>query len=504
MASPHIRFAGRFPAGVGQPVTLLKNGAHHVRWKGPAFSLGSREDAPFTVNQFLYLHALSFRQVRRLPNGEEKDVLAVGLACSECFSGPTLYKVMKPGLDYEIQVMQDLLQGKPASPLSIHTSAGVPDALDVFLSALEPHLPWKKSEELDWVCSLQLEGASAVWAAIDMCLQVAIIESGNKDRNMVAVGKTSYHGPPSTSFGGQSSLWQKHHQVQYPGPVAGEKIDEERLVAEFKTFLDLHGDKIGVILMEPQWGSSQAGLPWPKSLLQQYIVLAKSRSIKVVCDEIMCGLGRHGHRTLFVSEAWELDPDAITFGKAIAGGCLQLSGAVLKTGRNVLAAKGQSVMQSHTYAGSSTRALMTATEVLKELPTWFPAASKLGDELGRVLSDVSTASNGMVMCHGQGLMWGGLFSRDGQCNDPKFRANAVKVFQKHCDDIGILPYFVPCGGFMLSPVLDIDISTIHMIGEKLMQAVVLTKNEVDWVGDGARTETETESSGSVQAQEAVV
>lgn len=69
------------------------------------------------------------------------------------------------------------------------------------------------------------------------------------------------------------------------------------------------------------------------------------------------------HVTLFVSEAWDLDPDAITFGKAISGVAFQLSGAVMKSGRTLLSENGQTVMQSHTYAGSSTRALITATGI---------------------------------------------------------------------------------------------------------------------------------------------
>lgn len=399
-------------------------------------------------------------------------------------------------MDFELQVMNDLLSQSAVSnndndrtfapSLSIHTSAGLPDALEGFLNALEPHLPWKKFGNTadDWVCSLQLEGASAVWAAIDMCLQVAMIEDPetNKDRTMVAVGKTSYHGPPSTSFGGSSPLWTKHYQIHYPTPVAGEVIDEDVLLSQFTAFLDTNGDKIGVILIEPQWGSSQAGLPWPKSLVQKYIELSKGRGIKVVCDEIMCGLGRHGHGTFFASEAWDLDPDAITFGKAIGGGSYQLAGAVLKTGRDLLASKGKSVMQSHTYAGSSTRALMTATEVLKELPNWFPTISQVGAELGNVLQGVEESSDGMVMCHGQGLMWGGLFRRSDQLSDPTYRNHVIKVFQKHCDAVGILPYHVPVGGFMLSPVLDVHMDTIHQIGERLTQAILLTKTEVGWIG----------------------
>lgn len=96
--------------------------------------------------------------------------------------------------------------------------------------------------------------------------QVAVLESGKKDRTKLAVSKTSYYRPPSTSFGGISPLWQKHNQVQYPSPVAGEDINEDEFIAEFISFLNTHGDDVGVILMEPQWGSSQAGLPWPKRL----------------------------------------------------------------------------------------------------------------------------------------------------------------------------------------------------------------------------------------------
>ena len=92
------------------------------------------------------------------------------------------------------------------------------------------------------------------------------------------------------------------------------------------------------MVFEPQWGSSQAALPWPKELLTTYIRKAKAHGIRILCDEIMCGLGRHGQGTLFVSEAWGLDPDAVTFGKAIGGGVYPLSGAVLKKGRDILQA----------------------------------------------------------------------------------------------------------------------------------------------------------------------
>lgn len=431
---------------------------------------------------YLFLNSKSISQVRRLANGEEEELLSVGLACSECFSGPRLGKLLQPGFDYEQKVMEDLLAGNFASPLSNHTSGGVTEQLAQFVEALEPHLPWKEAEKLDWCVSLQLEGASAVWAAIDMVLQEAILSSGDKKRKMVAVGATSYHGPPSTSFGANCPLWQKSYQLQYPVPIAGEPFDEAVYMDSYDAFLEAHAHEIGVILFEPQWGSSQAAYPWPKKLLKTCIVKAKARGIRVVCDEIMCGLGRHGQGTIFVSKALDLDPDAVTFGKAIGGGVYPIAGAILKQGRDKLCQAGCSVMQSHTYAGSSVRALMTATEVLKEMPKWLTHVTKLGQEMAHICGYLSKISEGMIMTHGQGLMWGGLFTKKGEMANPEFKARALKCFRKHCDEVGVLPYLVPAGGFMVTPMVDVDVGTIYEIGSRLEKVILRTMDELGWQG----------------------
>jgi len=404
----------------------------------------------------------------------------MGLACSECFSGKNLYKLLKPGFDYEAKVMEDLKEGRSAEPLSIHTSCGVSPALDGFLQAIEKHLPWENSAELDWCVSLQIEGASGVFAAVDMCLQTLHMEEGNNERMKIAVGGKSYHGPPSTAFGARAPLWKKNHQLVYQAPVAGDDFKEEELLEQFREFLETHGSEIGVILFEPQLGSSQAAYPWPKDLLKAYIKLAKSYGIKIVCDEIMCGLGRHGQGSLFISQAWELDPDAVTFGKALGAGTFPISGAILRKGRDLLAAKKGSVMQSHTYCGSSTRALMAATAVLDEVPKWFPFIEKSGEEFSNIFRYLNQMSRGMLVCHGMGLMWGGVFSTVGQNADEAYRKNAVAVFKKHTIDLGIVPYHVPVGGFMVSPVYDIDVGTIYDVGERLEEAIKRTMAEVNW------------------------
>jgi adenosylmethionine-8-amino-7-oxononanoate aminotransferase len=276
--------------------------------------------------------------------------------------------------------------------------------------------------------------------------------------------------------------------VTYPCPVAGVETSSDELLSQFQEFLDRHGDEIGVLLVEPQWGSSQAALPWPKDLVKQYILLAKERGIKIVCDEIMCGLGRHGEGTLFLSDAWDLDPDAVTFGKAIGGGVYPLSGAILKQGRDQLRLNKATVMQSHTYAGSSTRALMTGTEVLKILPSWLPSISKLDVEMKHIFRFITRISEGMILCHGKGLLWGGVFSREGQNQDESFRQRAIAVFKKYCEQVGVLPYHVPIGGFMVTPVIDIDVGSIYEIGERLEEAVRKTMAEVGWITRDVKSE----------------
>lgn len=79
-----------------------------------------------------------------------------------------------PGFEYEKQVLEALLSDQPAPPLAVHTSAGVPAALGDFIEALGGYLPWHDDDDDDddWFVSLQVEGASAVLASIDLMLQL--------------------------------------------------------------------------------------------------------------------------------------------------------------------------------------------------------------------------------------------------------------------------------------------------------------------------------------------
>ena len=289
-------FAGRYALGKNMPVLHKKNG----------FKL-EREDGAIRL---------------------------LGGACGECLGGANLAELLAEGFEIESRAMEALAQNKPAETLSVHTSAGVPTQLDEFIAALKRHLPMADGD--DWCVNLQSEGASAVHAAVDMCLQA--FHSGELNvpggRCKLACGASSYHGPASTSPGGATPLGAAAkgltHPVRYPVPTPflrhkGESVDKfhARLLSEFGQYLDTYANEIGVLLVEPQWGSSVAAMPWPPKLLKAYIAAAKERGIAVVCDEVMCGLGRHGAEPnggtgCFLSECWDLQPDCVTFGKVRA------------------------------------------------------------------------------------------------------------------------------------------------------------------------------------------
>eukprot|EP01051_Picozoa_sp_SAG22_P014321 SAG22_NODE_1719_length_3739_cov_4.655769_3_plen_563_part_00 len=452
------------------------------------------------------------------PQGRVDQTMVIGGACSQCLSGKNLERVLRSGFEMEAQAMADLAKGAPATPLAVHTSMGTPPALGGFLRSLEQHLPWRRAgdhsedrdgdgaDELtaaagrddddDWVVSLQVEGASAVWAACDLLLQLQAVRGRGRGgeagrRQMVATGAYSYHGPQSTSLGSATpidALKPSRAQVHFPVPAVFARFAEEpdaefhaRLLGEYERFLAEHGASVGVLLVEPQWGSSAAAQPWPPALLRAYIAKAQARGILVCCDEIMCGLGRHGQGpALFLSApaAWDLRPDAVTFGKAIGGGVYPLSGCILRRGKAELAAADKGVLQMHTYSGSSTRALMAGQAVLDTLPAWFGHVAECGAVCAGIFAAVERVSRGTLKCHGQGLMWGALFTY----HEPKRRARAATVFERHCRSPAkggsILPYFVVAGGFMVTPPLDTSKAELDEVGRRLLKVVNATTLEL--------------------------
>lgn len=413
---------------------------------------------------------------------QEQPMYVLGAASSYAFSGKRLAQVLRSGFELEREALLRMAEGEEYAPLSQHTSAGGVDALEPFLAALQKHIPWADSE--DWFVNLQVEGTSAVLAAIDIFIQQAAEDDGSTlgaaKRTKVAVGARSYHGPPSTAFGAAAPLGKsygtKAEQLTYPVPMSEDQRPGEseadfhaRMLGIFGAFLDAHAHEIAVMLFEPQWGSAACGAVWPRELLKEFIRLAQSRRIRVVCDEIMCGLGRHGAGSLFLSKAWELEPDAVTFGKAIGGGVFPLSGVLIRRGARAFGeVPGRKVLQSHTYAAASARALMAAEATLNMLPEVFGNVAERGEQCRKAFTgDMLAVSAGALRVNGQGLLWGAEWT---SLVDSNMRAAANLALEEACRQEGVWPYFVP-SGFIITPVLDVDEKDLSEALHRLVRAI---------------------------------
>ncbi|KAJ8613535.1 hypothetical protein CTAYLR_002152 [Chrysophaeum taylorii] len=414
--------------------------------------------------------------VRAVVAGDE--TLVLGGACAEIATGPRLAALVRPGHEKEALALARLEKDEPTAPLSVHTSIGHPGAVVDVLRAIEPHVPASWTD--DWRLSLQLDGASAVRAACDLLLRQC-------DRFApVAVGMESYHGPPSSSVGGVGVLDRalKPPQLSYPIPSpfrrrAGEADGDfnARVFDEFRQFCKASSPQ--VVVFEPQWGSSLAAMPWPVELLRACVAEARESGAKVLCDEVMCGMARHGLGRLFLSDAWRLDPDAISLGKALGAGVNPIAGVLVRH-------SDAPPLEIHTYAGASERALMAAAATLDALGDDAPlaaAARRAGDWLAAAMEELQAASRGRLLCHGLGLMRGAIFAH----RDAAQRARFGDVFRANCERRAVLPYHVPVGGFMITPPYDVDLGTLEEGLRRIGQALDDTYATVRWDDAGLAT-----------------
>jgi len=385
----------------------------------------------------------------RVGYADGDEVIALGLAGSRLFAGERYGRILGPAAEMLSMAAQAASMGIPAEPLTLHTSGGHTEALHAFVAELSGNLPFDPVEHPEWRVDLHAEGASAVHAAVE-----GLLGTVAPHRRTVAVADSSYHGPKGTSpgspaMGGASG--PQYAQAVYPAPTAhklepGETVDQlgARCFDDFTAWLHEVGPEIGVLLVEPQWGSSVAAQPWPAAWLRATVEAAQSFGIRVLCDEIMCGLYRHGRGGLWLAPTVGITCDAYTIGKGLGGGAFPLAAAVFADGASLDAS---SIGHRHTFSGASAMALETATEVLRTVPEVEGNVALIGevmaDTLGPAASDLG------IMVHGQGALWGGLVP-----------PTVTTALRPACAAHGVQVYSVGCG-FMLTPPLDAELTEIE-------------------------------------------
>lgn len=116
---------------------------------------------------------------------------------------------------------------------------------------------------------------------------------------------------------------------------------------------------------------------------------------------------------------------------------------------------------------------------MRRIPLAQPRIQRIGASIGTLLAELSERSGGAIITHGQGAKWGGLFAH----RDAAARAAASSRFKQKCAEARVLPYFVPVGGFMLTPRYDDDPEALCAAVEAMAQCALATVREMGWGPD---------------------
>ena len=103
------------------------------------------------------------------------------------------------------------------------------------------------------------------------------------------------------------------------------------------------------------------------------------------------------------------------------------------------------------------------------LPSLLPGVVERGSFLGAQMKFIESNSEGLFVVQGQGLMWGALLNKAHPLASDA--SAAIRILKSCCENNQVLPYFVPVGGFMVTPLFDVDIAVISQIGTRLLAAI---------------------------------
>lgn len=176
--------------------------------------------------------------------------------------------------------------------------------------------------------------------AVEHAVRMARVHTG---RQKVMSAYRSYHGGTNLAITltGEPRSWPTppadpgvvHFFGPYPyqSPFHSDSPEQEteRALAHLEQQIILEGSHtIAAILMEPVVGGNGVIIP-PPGYLRGLKQLCEKYGILYIADEVMIGFGRVG--TMFAVEAFDVEPDLLTFAKGSNSGYVPLGGVILSS-----------------------------------------------------------------------------------------------------------------------------------------------------------------------------
>ena len=238
------------------------------------------------------------------------------------------------------------------------------------------------------------------------------------------------------------------------------------LADELERLVNLHGDTIAAVMVEPIAGSTGVLVP-PKGYLERLRGLCDKHGILLIFDEVITGFGRIG--THFGSERLGVMPDIMTMAKgltnaAVPMGAVAVNDEIYDTIVNGVAG-GIEFFHGYTYSGHPLAAAAAIAAVDIHVRDDLPGRVKAIEPYWEEAAHAMKAAPNVIDIRNYGLIAGiELKSREGKPGD-----RATQIFRR-CFDDGLLVR-VTGDIIALSPPLIVEKSHVDRIFTTLADAI---------------------------------
>jgi adenosylmethionine-8-amino-7-oxononanoate aminotransferase len=249
-------------------------------------------------------------------------------------------------------------------------------------------------------------GSAAIEVALKMAFQYWQQRGGQHSRRTSFVSlRGAYHGDTlgAVAVGGidlfdgaYGPLLFRAHKVEPGDP------------SELERALDLHGEEVAAVIVEPLVQGAAGMRVQPPGYLHRVRELCDRHDVFLICDEVATGFGRTG--TMFACEQERVAPDFLCLGKGLTAGYLPLA-ATLTTGRVHDGFLGppedrRTFFHGHTFTGNplACAAALASLEAFEREHTLLRLQPKI--RMLRDLLDTVAAMPEVAEVRGRGLMVG--------------------------------------------------------------------------------------------------
>ncbi|WP_115864671.1 aminotransferase family protein [Halorussus litoreus] len=192
--------------------------------------------------------------------------------------------------------------------------------------------------------------------------------------------------------------------IKAPDPYAyGSNMDPMESLDYIDEMLELEGDTVAAVLVEPIVGSNGILVP-PEEYLPRLKEIAHDHGALLICDEVMSGFGRTGE--WFGSDVFGVTPDIMTMAKGLTGAYAPL-GATIVTSEIADHFEDEMLCHGHTYSGHpvACAAGLAAVKTYQE-QNLVEHAADVGEYLGERLDDLADDHPSVGDTRGVGLFRG--------------------------------------------------------------------------------------------------